>query len=201
MKKIFLIFGLSILLCLTSCDEDKPTQQSNQLFITNDFPLKEGNWWKYQFVDSNNNKIDTILLILKSKQNNNGLNRCYGQFYLKDSLIGNLEIISDESKISFNSDFGKNKIYFSDFNIITPTYLDSKWENGTYSIINSESKYEVLGNKYDVCYIKRIVSGDDYFSSSSFYLSQNIGLVSHSDYSMHGFIKNSLTLIDYHLNK
>lgn len=202
MKTIIFIIGLSIFLCLSACDEDEPTQPSNQ-FELKDFPLKIGNWWKYQVIDSLNNTQDTLLIKVSGDGYNNGFHNNVLKVFLKDSLIGSSKIVSSENTITFfKNDTSKIWNYFSfkDFFFKLPLSVGNKWD--TYIVESYNENVDILNHKYNGFKIVNTMDNMPGADVNIYYISPNIGIVSISEYSG-GFgprIKMFLKLIDYKIN-
>ena len=190
-----------LLILVVSCNKDKPQKDE---FSTDAFPVKEGNWWRYRRVDMLSNYVDTIMLrvvdlkIIGSKKEY----ICYVE--KSGEILDSATITIGENIVKYAS-FDPNYSYFGDFNLTTPFAQSSLWTNltdaDTTKVISFSKEVMILGNPYDIYFLKRISSEPGYSLNQTISVAKNIGIVENNINLFLGapLQRQNLQLIDYNL--
>ncbi len=199
MKLFFLL--LLMLPILLSCEKDKI---SDNEFSTDAFPSEVGNWWRYKRVDMLSNYVDTIILrvvdlkIIGAKKEY----KCYVE--KSGEILDSATLTLGENIVKYAS-FNPNYSYFGDFNLTTPFAQSSLWTNltdaDTTKVISFTKEVMILGNPYDIYFLKRISSEPGYSLNQTISVAKNIGIVENNINIFLGapLQRQNLQLIDYEL--
>lgn len=195
MQKVFLIFGVLVLI---SCSENStdPVSKNTDQFISvpvDDFPNTPGTFWKYAWYDSLTATADTVLVSIS--QNFSAGDTTLWKYHFKTGIDSQFVVIKQDTVNIFeylNYEYPRYVIVF-------PLKTGNAWTNRFYedSVVAVEN-IQVLG-KTKQAYIIREEWGilNDYGTIKSWFV-PGIGIVkkNHTGYSF-GTANNTWNLIEY----
>ena len=203
MKKIIFLF-LAILI-ISSCNKKEESISSlpqSPTFTSESFPLKIGNWWKYQVINSSTGFIDTMLItIIDSNE-------------IKNYSLLKVHWINYKFNDTSNYRFNKSAFWFdiSDYNYLFHIYLhfpftlNSTWLDSLRPIIRTPyivndyiENFEILGNNYNVFKIEMNYIIPNEKMNLTFYLAAGIGIVQEDILGDEPYPNRIIKLIEYHL--
>lgn len=197
-------FSISILLCFlfASCHKDNSSQTQ---FSVADFPIKEGNWWRYKKSNIQNNIIDTIRLRV-IKLNANGVSKEYACIIEKGGqIVDSATLTLDPNLIKYQG-ADLEYSYFCNFFIQMPFSVTSSWKNQAVSdstkVVAYISGENINGKSYNTYLLERKASGPNFGLQQTISVAKGIGIVVHelSLFNLGPVQHYKLELIDYDVN-
>ena len=203
MKKYSIL--IYILLSFYSCKKEN-TSNTNE-FSKADYPIKIGNWWRYQVADFMQQTTDTLMLKVVSLSNTNNQEVYTCQLILNNQIVdtGYYTISSDRIEYSgFRQDYS----YFGNFTLTLPFQVGFKWigvnPKDTVKALSRIATFRINGKDYSPIYnLKRSYNlAGGYKITQNFIVSPKVGIVYQTLDIFDGFPtqKQGFQLIDYELN-
>lgn len=189
---------------LLFCFACKKSDEGNLLFNKDQFPLKVGNWWRYDVHDFYAQSTDTLLITVISKTDN-GSDAEYKCSLTKHGIqVDSGYFKTTNSSIEYR---GLYPLYshFGDFLLRTPFNIGDKWSGlylkDTLSATARVPSFKVLDKTYEPVYtLERIVTLPGYSMTQDLFVTPNVGIIYQSldihDGSATGQ-KQTFQLIDY----
>lgn len=188
MKNTFLLFIIGLIF-LNSC-KDNIVNNIEPSFTKNSFPVKVGNWWKYQIIDSlSHNSIDTITIRIDSLIEFNGIKKYVSHIERGYSSVDSCSFSLSDSIISF---IENNIEFFGIFEFNLPFSVANKWYINvpttdstklidTSSVISFDTNFSVLGHNYkNVFFINSECNNSFVSILQTYQVAENIGIFSHT---------------------
>lgn len=199
------------MLITLSCNPESNLVNPNGItdtFTMNHFPMKVGNWWKYQIIDSSGAKPKTDTATLKVVElkiiNSSKEYKCYWEIngiYIDSSLV-----IFKDSTISFMKLSPVDYSYIGEFEFKLPFKKGDTWTSGNNSedtVLTNDTNTVILGRAYNSFNIKMLLyislHNATYYSMN---VANGIGIIYAKIYRHWDFdiiIAKDISLIDYHL--
>lgn len=197
-----LFFALTFL--LFSCSKDKPQKDE---FSSDDFPVKVGNWWRYQVYDAFSHVTDTLTLRVVSKTINGNQTKFDCELYKNLQLIDTAYYLISDTKIEYNSK-NVDYSYFGNFYLSIPFQKGDIWKGVYYnqdSILASDiiPSMKILNHDYKNVYSlnRNFYALGGYRLNQLLFICQKIGVIYQSFDLQDGGNnqKQTFQLIDYNL--
>jgi hypothetical protein len=201
MKMILRFLLISFISILFACRRDNVEQSP---FDKTAYPVNIGNWWRYKVVDTFYNKVDTLLLKIISKTTNNDLTIYKCHLEQRNQIVDSATMTLSGTELSYQGLNG-NYSYFGDFKLKFPFNQGESWNNDSAmdvtKVLAYTMGYDVLGKKYNVFSLQRIVSSLGYRMNQTLVVSKGIGIISQNlDLFNGGPLQRKIyQLIDYDL--
>ena len=181
---------------LSSCNDNSTNNTQPQPFTINDFPMKIGYWWSYQFEGGTN--IDTLTLKYGYELNFAGVREitCYWEKH--KIVFDSSTIVISNSLISWN---GWNGYLIGPFFSSLP-FTQNDSSGGNFFVNNYFESYNVLGNYFNVYSLIKTENCMPGIVRDTILISKNIGIVYESANGTGAECRGNeyLKLIDYHLS-
>ncbi|MDP2364916.1 MAG: hypothetical protein Q8M94_14250, partial [Ignavibacteria bacterium] len=169
-----ILLSTFVLFAGSSCDDNNTNPDEKYYFKY--YPLKEGNWWLYQTIDSSNSnsaKFDTILLKVISTDYTPGIDQNTCNWYKNDSIISVMKVYANDNVIMFEQGFGNLEFYI-------PFNINDEWEDWRdYRIqVNSYIKnMDVVGKNYNAFSIMYSGGVPNSGWRYNYFLADSIGII------------------------
>lgn len=203
MKNLFLMTCL-LFVVLLSCDKDPIINNGSNGFQSTDFPIKVGNWWKYKVTDFYGGTIDTLVIEVMNKIDNENY---HCELIYNNSVVDSALINITETTFTYEG-LNQDYSFFGNFKLSFPFNEDDNWV-GFYNpdtvVVTSEiNEFTINGETFSPVYnLKRsFFLGGGYSLTQFMMVAPKVGVINQSIDLFDGANaqKQNFDIIEYNLN-